>query len=137
MTRETTTQTAAEARSLWVPGDPMVKRRPLGLGLNRRGQPHYVKQDPSGWEDEVTVAWVERYGRTDLTEPLSVSLDFYTNGVCLMVEPYTGTDWRTGRGDLDNYVKAVLDALNVVAWQDDHQVVRLSAAKHKGANDVV
>lgn len=33
------------------------------------------------------------------------------------------------RGDLDNYVKTVLDALNGVAWPDDSQVVKITAIK--------
>lgn len=33
------------------------------------------------------------------------------------------------RGDLDNYVKTVLDALNGVAWDDDSQVVKITAIK--------
>jgi len=36
---------------------------------------------------------------------------------------------KTLRGDLDNYVKLTLDALNGVAWEDDRQVVRISAVK--------
>lgn len=32
-----------------------------------------------------------------------------------------------GRGDLDNYVKLVSDALNHVAWHDDAQVTKLDA----------
>ena len=34
------------------------------------------------------------------------------------------------RPDVDNYVKAVLDGLNGVAWHDDSQVVTLHAEKH-------
>lgn len=33
------------------------------------------------------------------------------------------------RGDLDNYVKAVLDALNEVVFVDDRQVSRMAAVK--------
>ena len=36
---------------------------------------------------------------------------------------------KTLRGDLDNYIKLTLDALNKVAWEDDIQVVRISAVK--------
>jgi Holliday junction resolvase RusA-like endonuclease len=36
------------------------------------------------------------------------------------------------RGDLDNYVKAVLDAANGVCFEDDVQVVRLMATKRYG-----
>jgi Holliday junction resolvase RusA-like endonuclease len=38
-------------------------------------------------------------------------------------------DAKTLRGDLDNYVKLTLDALNEVAWDDDGQVVRIHASK--------
>jgi Holliday junction resolvase RusA-like endonuclease len=37
------------------------------------------------------------------------------------------------RPDLDNIVKAVLDALNGVAWADDGQVCRLTAGKTRTA----
>jgi Holliday junction resolvase RusA-like endonuclease len=36
---------------------------------------------------------------------------------------------KTLRGDLDNYIKLTLDALNQVAWVDDRQVVRIMAVK--------
>ena len=35
----------------------------------------------------------------------------------------------TLKGDLDNYVKLTLDALNGAAWEDDGQVVRITAVK--------
>lgn len=35
----------------------------------------------------------------------------------------------TKKPDIDNLCKAVLDALNGVAWDDDSQIVKLSAAK--------
>ena len=39
------------------------------------------------------------------------------------------TLYPTGRPDLDNYIKTVLDGLNGVIWQDDSQVVRITAEK--------
>jgi Holliday junction resolvase RusA-like endonuclease len=36
---------------------------------------------------------------------------------------------RKLRGDIDNYSKLVLDALNGRAWVDDHQIVRMLARK--------
>lgn len=36
------------------------------------------------------------------------------------------------RCDVDNAAKAVLDALNGVAWEDDSQVCSLTVAKHYG-----
>ncbi len=40
----------------------------------------------------------------------------------------------TGRPDVDNYAKIVLDALNGIAWKDDSQVWQLTATKRYGPN---
>lgn len=44
---------------------------------------------------------------------------------------------HTKKPDVDNLVKAVLDALNGVAWEDDSQIVRLSASKEYSAEPYV
>ena len=36
---------------------------------------------------------------------------------------------HTKKPDIDNLIKAVLDALNDIAWKDDSQIIRLSAEK--------
>lgn len=43
--------------------------------------------------------------------------------------------WATGRPDLDNYEKAVMDALNGQLWDDDSQVVELHARKLYAGGD--
>lgn len=43
----------------------------------------------------------------------------------------------TVKPDADNIAKAVLDALNGVAWEDDAQVVRVMVWKHERTRDVV
>lgn len=110
----------------------MVKQRPIGLGLTKSGRPHYVKRDPSGWEDQVAKAWLEAHGRTQVQGPLGVLINFYPNGVVVVVTPEIHAGYRVARGDLDNRVKAVLDALNNVAWVDDHQIVHLRAQSLAG-----
>ena len=39
------------------------------------------------------------------------------------------------RGDLDNRLKVLLDALNGVAWTDDSQVVEIHAYRHESPKD--
>jgi len=40
-------------------------------------------------------------------------------------------DMKQNAGDLDNYVKIVLDALNKVAFIDDKQVIAIDAKMHR------
>jgi len=40
----------------------------------------------------------------------------------------------TGKPDLDNCIKLLMDGLNKIAWHDDSQVVRLTASKRYGPN---
>lgn len=52
-----------------------------------------------------------------------------TEGTAVIVER-VDLDVKTKlRGDLDNYIKTVLDALNGVAWKDDSQVVKITGIK--------
>jgi len=45
-------------------------------------------------------------------------------------------NFKQGRtGDIDNYVKSVLDGCNKIAWKDDRQVVELHAFRNKGRYD--
>ena len=60
--------------------------------------------------------------------PISVKIDIAVDKVSISV---TAVDHKPKgmRGDLDNYIKAALDALNGFAWEDDRQIVHLDARK--------
>ena len=58
-----------------------------------------------------------RYGRV-----------FTPEGTTVTVTPVDGTQSKL-RGDLDNYVKLLMDGLNGVAWLDDKQVIVVRAEK--------
>ena len=78
-------------------------------------------------EDHVAEAWRSQVGET-LTGPVEIAVVYTPDATVLHVttSPHNA---RTLRGDLDNYVKLTLDALNGVAWVDDGQVVRIHAVK--------
>lgn len=61
--------------------------------------------------------------------PLSVMLTFTNDHINLTVIEVDDYGQRKLRGDIDNYVKLVLDGLNGVAWVDDKQIRGLSAWK--------
>lgn len=54
--------------------------------------------------------------------PLSLWVDFY------VTKPKTSKlDWPNP--DIDNYLKAIFDVLNDVAWDDDKQIIEVHASK--------
>lgn len=60
----------------------------------------------------------ERFFPSPLREPVVLGVKFY---------------FSRRPGDLDNYVKAISDGLNGIAWQDDRQVVKLFASLKRGS----
>lgn len=77
----------------------------------------------------------ERAYRLDpMTGPLRVDLNFYLprpkSAKKDVFVPIT-------RPDIDNYVKAVFDAMNEILWKDDSQVVDLRCKKLFAAGDPV
>lgn len=77
---------------------------------------------------------VSQYTRPPLLGPLSVSLTFYRP-----VQKSISQSERERRlsnkskpvvkPDTDNYIKATLDALNGVLWNDDSQIVKITGEK--------
>lgn len=78
-----------------------------------------------------------QYSRPPLIGPLSVSLTFY-RPVQKSISKTERERRLTNRSkpvvkpDTDNYIKSTLDALNGVLWEDDSQIVKLTAEKRYG-----
>jgi Holliday junction resolvase RusA-like endonuclease len=102
---------------------PKVKARPRH---NKKGQV-FTPKGTLDEEKEIAVAWQQAKG-TLFKGPVEVHLAYSPTETLLTVQE-SPHDARTLRGDLDNYVKLTLDALNGVAWADDGQVVRILAVK--------
>lgn len=132
---------------LWtIHGDPRPQQRPRASNLGKLGARMYV---PS-------CKWRKRVGQGlralempffAAGVPVGVALVFRVSrpkshygtgrnaGTLKSSAPlaplagYTGADRRTRIGDVDNYAKAVLDEMNGKCFDDDSQVVELSATK--------
>lgn len=100
--------------SFWVEGSPVPKARPRVVN----GETYTPKRTKT-WEwfvaQHAQIAMMD-VDADILSDPLSVTLHFFYGG---------------GRADLDNLVKAVLDALNRVVWEDDVQVEALRARVYR------
>lgn len=70
--------------------------------------------------------------RKSIQEPL-------TGAIKLHADIYKSSDKLTSRnwGDLDNFLKAILDALNGIAYRDDAQVVQISGSKKHGQPKII
>lgn len=103
-----------------VPGRPRVKERP------RHGRNGRVYTPRETLEREKMVAAV--YGGPKFEGPVVVDVTFGQDNTSVTIIELDQEPTKL-RGDIDNYVKLILDALNGVAWDDDRQVVILTAAK--------
>ena len=113
-------------------GRPRIVRFPNGkAGL----------KDPDisrDWKNYVRMVAGEAWGRAPEEGPVALFLTFYLPiprswSKKRRMKALEGEILPTGRPDLDNLVKAVLDALLGVLIEDDRQIVSLIAAKFYGA----
>jgi Holliday junction resolvase RusA-like endonuclease len=84
-------------------------------------------------------AWIkscafEQIGQPMLTTPLNVMVEIEVAvpeswSKKRRAAAMAGETRPTGKPDLDNCIKLLMDALNGIAWRDDAQVVRLTATK--------
>ena len=59
--------------------------------------------------------------------PVSMSVTFTKDKITITLSEMQGQS--SLRGDIDNYVKSIMDGLNGVAYKDDGQVLNLKAHK--------
>nr|WP_314638707.1 RusA family crossover junction endodeoxyribonuclease [uncultured Olsenella sp.] len=120
---------AIERMRLQVP-EVVGKARPRVTTRNGRAMA-YTPAKTRRFEALVSRAWREQAteDRSGFRGPVVVTVEVWrelarTNPKCWRDRP------DLGKPDLDNVAKAVLDALNGVAYADDSQVVSFVAIKH-------
>ena len=112
-----------ETYTLIIDRKPKVKARPR----HTRSGHVFTPQSTLKEEDVIAEEWENQIGEK-IDGPVEVVLMYSPTATSITVlkSPHGA---KTLRGDIDNYVKLTLDALNGVAWDDDRQVVRVSAVK--------
>lgn len=121
-----------------IPGRPVGKGRPR---FTKNG--HCWTPDKTvAYEREIKLAYWEAYGRRHFSADKALAVEI----VLYYVRPKSMTKAKrlmAQRGilrpvvkpDVDNVAKAILDALNGVAFADDRQIVQLSCEKWYDVTD--
>ena len=120
----------AEARGLWVEGEPVAKGRPR---MTRSGHAYTPKRTERA-EAAIRKAWIEEYGVDPVDVPVAVKIRFK------YPTPKSWPMWKReqagiyslpkmSKPDIDNLVKTVMDALNGIAYKDDAQIYQIRATK--------
>lgn len=112
--------------TLTVPGRPTPKGRPR---LGRRGRV-FTPEKTLQAEAVIREAWIKKKG-PKWEEPVWIEIIFYYDKTQITVGLDEGGGKSKLRGDIDNYVKLVMDGLNGAAWVDDKQVHKIVATKER------
>ena len=115
--------------TFYVDGKPRGKGRPR---MNIRTRREYTPASTKQYESDIRQAFIRQGGESMCSLPVSVRIE----ADYPMPQSWSKRQRDEARGtyadrrpDLDNVEKAVLDALNGLAWSDDKSVVVLIARK--------
>lgn len=117
-----------------VLGKPVPKGRPR---FNRATGVAYTPAKTASFEGQLKYAALQVMGdRPPLEGPLHLDMEVVVPIAASWPKKkkegaLAGTIWPVGKPDFDNYQKTV-DALNMVVWVDDGQIVRSSFEKRYG-----
>jgi Holliday junction resolvase RusA-like endonuclease len=117
-------------------GEPKGQPRPRAFARKMGGKfvaRVYDAGTAEGWKSQVAAA-ARPFLAMPIEEPLALSLDFRMPRPKAHFGKRGLKEWApsffTGRPDVDNLAKAVMDALTILGlWTEDALVVRLCASK--------
>ena len=117
-----------------VDEEPVAKARPK---FTRSGHA-YTPKKTKDYEESIKFAFMSQTCERMPVYPKGIPLQVDATFAKSVPQSYTkkkreaclnGDILPTGKADLDNYLKAVLDALNGLAFEDDSQIVMTMAEK--------
>jgi crossover junction endodeoxyribonuclease RusA len=121
MPKKKNQQAFVDGVTVFVPHKPVPKGRPR---MTRRGRV-FTPQRTLEAEALVREAWGDN---PKFTGTVGIVMLLETDGTLITVFPHEAAPQKL-RGDIDNYVKTIMDGLNGKAWDDDKQVTYLVAEK--------
>lgn len=127
-TKVTKTSNGVRRVAFTLPGDPVPASRPRIRTFKARNgktiSSAYYAGKYKTYLDEAPTAIPESPFTFEKSEPLHVEIVFHCKQPLKPANPYP-------KADIDNYIKAILDAIgkNGTYWYDDVQVASLRASK--------
>lgn len=116
-----------------VHGDPVPQHRPRFARVGKFVRTYNVKEDTTYREKLYWEAKKQVKKPISREVPLIVELNVFRRLTASLKkkaeDAELGLIQPTTRPDIDNYIKQVFDALNGIVWEDDGQIVRVTAAK--------
>ena len=104
-----------------IPHRPKAKERPR---FSKQGYAYTSKKTRS-FEDLVK----QYYKGPKFEGPVSLAITFSTKRVMVCVTEMIDTEESGLRGDVDNYIKSISDAMNGIAYENDRQIHKLQGRK--------
>jgi Holliday junction resolvase RusA-like endonuclease len=116
-----------------IPGRPIPKGRPRSY-FNGKSLQIYTPRETRIYEKKVKYSFNTTYNQKffDFPEEVNVLIIVHKK-----LSKYSKIKKVTGKPDLDNLAKSILDGLNGVAYKDDSQVCFLSIIKFLDSKDYV
>lgn len=119
-----------------IPGRPKGKGRPR---VNTKTRRAYTPATTKSYEESIKYCYMVAYSPTERLHKgcVSVAIDAVFPAPtgwskATRRQALAGLIKPTGKPDLDNVAKAVLDALNGIAYTDDSKVTELHVSKRYG-----
>ena len=113
----------------FIPILPQGKSRPKTVRLKNGMSHSYTPEATVSAEQAIRWHVSQVWHDAPLDEPISVAMVF------VMPKPKSKPKkaiWPTGKPDVDNVSKLVMDALNGLLWRDDSRVVGMALTKVYG-----
>jgi len=104
-----------------------INKKPKAKGRPRAGRfGMYTDKATREHEQSIKDAYVAAGGPL-FEGPVGMTVTFYKEKITITLNPIESES--SLRGDIDNYVKSIMDGLNGVAYIDDGQILNLKAYK--------
>lgn len=119
--------------TLTIYGEPIAKGRPR-FTMRGRYPIAYTPKKTRVAEQEIIKQILPHKPKELLTTPIDITIKFYLSipkckSKKFIEDALLGKIRPDKKPDIDNLIKTILDALNTIFFEDDKQIVSLSAEK--------